>query len=450
MPDNTTLKIPPRAPNPHWLLGHSVAFLKFPLEFFRESLRYGDIYGYRVGHLPSLGGNIPEFYRRVLQENAKNYVKGEYYNPLKLLLGQGLVTSEGDFWLKQRRIQQPAFHRQRMESFADMIVQEGAKMLDAWERRDTAIALDDELFHLTLTVVGHALFSVDFSGDSQQLGDALTFAVEFVNKRIYNVVSAPMFMPLPEIQRFKRDVKMIDEKIFAMIEQRKREGIESKQDLLSMLMEMRDEDTGEGMSEQQLRDELMTMIFAGHETTAISLMWIFYALTQHKEVAEKLNNEITSVLQGRTPTVSDTANMPYTKQVIQETMRLYPPVWIYGRKALEDDEIAGYYVKKGTYITLSPYAMHRNPDLWENPEHFNPERFSPERSKGRSPYAYFPFSNGQRKCIGDGFAMMEMQLLVPLMLQRFRMELVPNQQIVFNPLITLRSKFPMMMNLIKQ
>jgi cytochrome P450 len=215
-------------------------------------------------------------------------------------------------------------------------------------------------------------------------------------------------------------------------------------------MEMRDEDTGEGMSEQQLRDELMTMIFAGHETTAISFMWIFYALTQHKEVAEKLNNEITTVLQGRTPTVSDTANMPYTKQVIQETMRLYPPVWIYGRKALEDDEIAGYYVKKGTYMTLSPYAMHRNPDLWENPEHFDPERFSPERSKGRSPYAYFPFSNGQRKCIGDGFAMMEMQLLVPLMLQRFRMELAPNQQIVFNPLITLRSKFPMMMNLIKQ
>ena len=380
----------------------------------------------------------PDLVKHVLQDNHLNYGKGFNYRRMEPFLGKGLLTAEGDEHLRNRRLVQPAFHRQRIAGFADLMAGHTARMLTRWEP-GTKLDLHGEMMKLTLAVVGDALFSTDISARADDVGRALCDVLEITNHRFESIFVAPKFFPSPQNLRFRRSLAVLDTLVNDLVSAR-RKGGEVKQDLLAMLMEARTEDGNEGMSDRQLRDEVMTMVLAGHETTANALTWAFYLLSTHPEVERRLVAEVGAALEGRTPTLGDLPKLPYTKQVLEETMRLYPPAWAVGRQTIQDDEIGGYHVPKGTDVMLFPFLTHRDARFWDNPEGFDPDRFTPEAVAKRHKFAYFPFAAGPRMCIGSAFAMMEMQLVLAMVVQKFRVDLIAGQVVIPEPRVTLRPK----------
>ena len=425
-------------------------------DIYRDRLRfvldvagtYGDVARYRVAHMRMYQVSSPEGVGRILHDNHRNYSKDvATFGTLRLFLGNGLFTSDGDFWRRQRRLAQPAFHRRRVAAFGGLMTDATLEMLDHWRPladRGQPLDVGAEFSHLTMEVVTRALFSTSVEGDISTIGRAIATLLDDVTFRFTFPFYPPLKVPTPRNRRFLAARATLDEIVYGIISGRRRNPGEHD-DLLALLMEARDEDSGEGMSDKQLRDEVITLFVAGHETTANALTWASYLLSTHVDVARRLKAEVDEELEGRVPTASDVANLPYTRMVIDETLRLYPPAWITNRRAIEDDMVSGYQIPAGAIVSISPYVTHRDPALWENPEGFDPDRFSLERSAGRPHYAYFPFGGGPRQCIGKGFALMEATLVLALLYQRCKMHLVPGRKVETEALATLRPRYGMWM-----
>lgn len=431
------------------VIGNLLAARRDPLAFLlRLSRDYGDIARYRLGYYTGYLVNHPDYIRHVLQLNHRNYNKQNFtYRMLKPVLGEGLLTSDGAHWLRERRLIQPAFNHKRLETLGSLMTTASAELLDEWDSaaaRGQPIDMAEEMRRLTLRIIGETLFSIDISTDTNTIGTAFTSLNQDVAYRFRTVFVPPLWVPTPRNLAFKRARAELNAVVYSIIAERRRHA-DSRGDLLDILLAARDEASGTGMTDQQVRDEVMTLMLAGHETTATALTWIWYLLSQYPEVAERLRSELDRVLGGRVPEVDDLPALPYTNQVVNEALRLYPPVWVISRTAIEDDHVGKYHVPAGTVLLLSQYTMHRHPAFWEQPERFRPERFSPEHAGKHHPYAYFPFGGGPRLCIGDHLAMMETQLVVATIAQRYRPELVTGHPVEPEPLVTLRPRYGMSM-----
>ncbi|RRA99193.1 cytochrome P450 [Larkinella rosea] len=428
-------------------LGSTLDFARDPLAFLTGlQQKYDRLVQFdAVGRLITLT-LTPEDARYILQENNKNYVKSAAYDVLKMFLGNGLLNSEGDFWRRQRRLAQPAFHKQRLALLVDGMNRETAGLMASWKNRDLSkpLLISEEMMQLALAIVTRSLFSSDVKNHLENVSEAITTIIQTAYKEIFNFFPATRNWPTPRTIRYRRAVRKTEAIIYEIIENRRREPPETRHDdLLGMLMETRDDETGEQMTNQQLRDEVTTIFMAGHETTANALSWAFYLLANHPDVTEKLREEINMVL-GPTdlPTMETLRELTYATQVIQETMRLYPPAWIFGRQPLHSDQFGDYRVEvpKADGMLICPYLLHRDPRYWEKPETFEPEHFLPERVKNRPTYAYLPFGGGPRLCIGNNFAMMEMQIVLTLLIREFDFLPADSKKVEAEPGITLRPK----------
>jgi cytochrome P450 len=383
----------------------------------------------------------PDAARHVLQENHFNYSKDvPTFAFLRRVLGNGLFTSDGKFWLRQRRLAQPAFHRHRVAAFADTMSDEATTVAERWQAlagSGRPIDVAPEMMRLTLNVVTRALFTAERAEDVSAIAESITTLVEDITVRFNHPFYPPPGLPTPRNRRFRHALRTLDRVVYGIIAERRRQRADTG-DLLGLLLEARDEESGEGMTDKQLRDEVATFYLAGHETTAVALTWVWYLLSTHPDVASRLHAELDDVLNGRVPSLGDLPSLPYTLMVIEEAMRLYPPVWITSRKAIADDVIGGYRVPANAIVAVSPYAVHHSRQLWDDPDRFDPERFASERVKDRPPFAYFPFGGGPRQCIGMGFALMEAQLILATLAQRFVLDLVPGTKVVPLALATLR------------
>lgn len=425
----------------HWFYGSLQERRTAPLELFRRIADLGPVSSFRVLWQMAYAVNHPDAVKHVLVDQAQRYWKGKQMQFLTPLLGQGLFTAEGEVWRRNRRLAQPAFHRERLARLSGVMVDATAAMLDRWERRPPGEPLDlmPEMMGLTMSVVAGALFSSDVSGESREVGEALTHALEETNRRILAFNPLVLWLPSQRKRAFDQAVATLDRVIFRIIEDR-RTGKTQANDLLATLMEAKDAETGESMDDRQLRDEVMTLFLAGHETTAVALSWMFFLLTQHAEVERRVRAELDQVLGGRAPTAAELPRLAYTQRVFEETLRLYPPVWITVRESYRADEVMGFRLPKRALVVISPYTLHHDPKLWPDPERFDPERFLPERSAGRPKLAYLPFGAGQRMCIGNHFALMEAQVIAAMVLQRFRLELAPDQRVEPDAQVTLRPR----------
>ncbi len=409
-----------------------------PLEMMeRAAFEHGPVVRMPVPTVQAFALAHPKAAEHVLVTNVKNYTKQTRgYDMLRLVLGNGLVTSEGTFWKRQRRIAQPAFHRERMSSFAQSMTRAASEMVDGWAPGQP-IDVAHEFMRCTLRVVGETLLSTDVTSEADTVGPALTTLLEHLIHRTTHPLSLPEWVPTPANQEFNRALERLDAVVLDVIA-RRRAGNGPDGDLLAMLMNMKDPETGEGMDDAQLRDEVMTIFLAGHETTANLLSWTTVLLGRAPGVERKLLEEL-APFGGRPPGFADVPQLTYSSMVLKESMRLFPPVWTLGRLVQADDEVMGYHLPKGALVFVSPWVIHRLPEFWKDPQAFDPERWAeedPRRARG----SYLPFSMGQRKCIGDSFAMMEGQLILSTVLQRVHLSLLPGQTFEPEPVITLRPK----------
>jgi cytochrome P450 len=420
------------------IAGNVFDALRDPLELFMEATHaYGDIVGFHMIHLPYVLLTDPEAIRHVLVENHKNYEKSRNYIGLKQILGQGLVTSEGEVWRRQRKLAQPAFHRERIQSFVRTMGECTADMLARWEG-ENVFDVHKEMMRLTFRVVGRALLSRDLDGDASAIGEALTIGLHWANDYAETLVPIPPSVPTLKNMRLKKAMRTFDALIYRTIAERRREG--SKDDLLSMLLEARDEETGAAMSDVLLRDELITMVSAGHETTANALAFALYLLSKHPEWMRAVRDEATAVLGDRLPSIDDVKKLTVAASVIEETLRLYPPVWVFERRAVAADRVRDYEIPKDATVGIAPYVLHRSPAHRDNPEGFDPTRFEPRAKEARHKYAYMPFGGGPRTCIGNVFALTEATIVLSMITRRFRMELLPGYALELDALVTLRPK----------
>ena len=440
----TEPKLPP-GPSTNLLWAKEPSIRKDVLGYFENSVRkYQGISRAAVGPYHYVNISEPEYIERIFT-HPDIYVKGRDNKTLRFLLGNGLVTSEGEFWLKQRRLIQPLFHKQRLQTFAQKIEAATSALVKNLEARTgETLNIHSEMTKVTLDIVSQTLMSTEVKGDFKKISDALHIIMEGMMK----IIRVPAWIPTPRNLRMRKNRDLLDTTIFKIIEDR-RKNKEGFDDLLTMLMEVEDADTRERMTDTQLRDELITIFLAGHETTANALSFALYLLAQHPDVKQKIVDEVQRVIGNNEMTFENLNRLEYTTMVIKESMRLYPPVWGITRDASREDVIGGYRIKKGDSIAMSPYAVHRLEKYWENPLKFDPERFSPERMKNIHRYAWFPFGGGQRFCIGNNFAMMEMQVVLAMVCTKFNFTLAENFKLELQPLVTLRPRNGVMMKLEK-
>ncbi|HEY7330418.1 MAG TPA: cytochrome P450 [Gemmataceae bacterium] len=433
----------PPGPKGHFLSGNLPEMRRDLLNFYRSCARdYGDCATMRFGLTRVLFVNHPDLIEQVL--HSRNFTKHYALRMNRLLLGNGLLTSEGDFWLGQRRLIQPVFQRERILSYGPDMTASAQRLIDSWrdgEERDLHV----EMRKLTLSIATKTLFGVDAADQSEAVGRALHDAMGTFGKRLFRILPIPDNVPTPGNWRIRKAIRRLDNILYGFINQRRAEG--EQKDLLSILLHARHESDGSGMTDRQLRDEAMTLFLAGHETTALALAWGWYVLAQHPEVVEKLQAELRDVLGGRTPTAADLPNLRYTETIVQEVMRLYPPAYAIGRQAIETCTIGGYSVRARGTILMSQWVMHRDPRYYDEPERFYPERWADGLAKRLPRYAYFPFGGGQRVCIGNTFALMELPLVLATIAQRFRFSLPPGPPIVPKPLLTLQPNGPILLKL---
>lgn len=440
----TNEKNHPPGPAGHILFGTLREFQASPLGYMHELAQsYGG--AVRFPFIPKLYGYLftdPDANQHILQTNNRNYTKMPHptMQLIQPVVGNGLLTNDGDSWLRQRRLAQPAFHRRYIANLGTVMTEATERMLTRWETSEpTDIA--EEITRLTLEIAGLTLFSIDLTGEAHTVGDAfnaITHQITRLSTRPFSnfTIRVPF---LPEARKMQKRVDLLDEVVNQIISERRATG-EDKGDLLSMLMLAEDEETGETMNDKQLRDEVMTLMLAGHETTASALSWVFALLAKHPEVRGKLEAELDEVLGGRTPTMADIPNLIYTRMVFDETLRMYPTAFAMTRMATEADVVNGYDVPAGSVITLSPFVTHRNPDYWPNPDTFYPERFRPGAEHDRPKFAYLPFGAGPRQCIGNMFAISEALLIMAMVVQKYRLDLPAGHVVEMEPLVTLRIK----------
>ncbi|HEY6408996.1 MAG TPA: cytochrome P450 [Ktedonobacteraceae bacterium] len=422
------------------LLGNLLGFRSKRLELIMQvSQQCGDIGAFQLGLRTIVMFNTPELIHSALVEHAYDFEKTPnlriYGRPL---LGNGLLTSENEFHKRQRKLVAPAFQHSRIASYANIMVSYSEQIQKEWAEGAT-IDVAREMMRLTLWIVGKTLFDADVLDEAEELGEALTVAMHRFSSEMTTIVHIPYDWPTPSNQRVRKAVARLDATIYKMIDERRRSS-EDRGDLLSMLLSARDEDDGSFMTDKQVRDEAMTLFLAGHETTANALAWTWYLLSQHPAAYTQMREEVDRVLGGRLPTFADLHNLPYTLQVLKESIRLYPPAYGFARLAIRPVTIGNYPLPAGTIILVSPYTIHRRPDYFPNPERFDPERFTPEAEQQLPRYAYIPFGGGPRVCIGNHFALMEGHLVLATLAQRVSFSLVTGQRIDTEPLVTLRPK----------
>ena len=416
-----------KAPRPPGLpiVGHIPQWTKDPVKLMTEAARYGDVVRLQLpGETYLL--NHPDHVKRVLQDNHPNYEKGWVFDRIKPYWGESLLTAEGDHWRQQRRRVQPTFKREHTVDFAPTITRRTAEMLDRWQEsaeNGRELVLYNEMTQLALVIIGDVLFGVGLWKQVAEMAGAVQTALRVLKTRVAALLPLPLWIPTPQNRRFNRAMRTLNDGIARIMEENRR-AEDGGRNFLKMLMEARDSETGERMSDKQLHEEAIGMLQQGHDTIGETLAWTWYLLSLHPEVERKLYAEVTRVLGDRVPVVDDLAQLKYANMVVQESLRIFPPVWIIPRDAIKDDEIGGHRIPAGSTVLLSPYLTHRHSAFWENPEGFDPERFLPDRSKGRPRYAYFPFGGGPRLCMGVDMAIMETLLIMVMVVQRYRLHLV--------------------------
>lgn len=438
----------PHGPKGLPILGNLLTFQRKPLRFFRAlEQTYGQMATVHIGKRPILLCFRPEYVRYFLVENPRNFTKPSIANSagLKLFLGDGLLTIDGDFHRQQRRLVQPAFHKHRVDNYANTMTQLTQELLDGW-RPGTVVNIASEMQQLTLRIITKTLFNVDSLEQTRQLGQAFDTVISSIPPRGISI--ADKFIQLTSSKKSEQkriaNIRILDNFVYGLIEQRRKTSQDTG-DVLSMLLAAQDE--GTTMTDQQVHDHVLTFVAAGHETAQNTLAWTFYLLSQNPHVLEKLLNELQTVLAGRIPTLNDLPNLPYLEGVINESWRFYPPAWRQARQSINDFDLAGYHIPANTIIVLSQWVLHNLPDIWGDPENFRPERWDPQEGQKLPQGAYFPFGLGPHMCIGMAFAQLETKLLLASILQRYTPTLVPGTHIVFQPLVTLRPKYGMPMRL---
>lgn len=424
-----------------------------PLTFLTDiTSRFGDLTRHVTGGREVFVLNRPDLARHVLKENRRNYTKAgtpddEMLTPL---LGRGLLTTEGAVWARQRRLAEPSFHRRRVEGFGRIMTEAAQELLGRWDPyvgTDEIVQVDHELTALTLSVVSRALLGSQVG----ELGARFGQAVDTLNRFMGHYDPGTPGGADPHDRVAFVNAKAFLEMVVRTLVQARRimldDGVPPGDDLLSTLLTVRDEATGDGLSDSEVHDQVLTMLMAGHETTAKALTWTFYLLDRNPPAADQLTREIESVLRDRVPTVADVRRLSYCRRVIDESIRLRPPVWLISRLAVADDELDGIRIPAGSLVCVSPYLLHRHPRYWPRPTVFDPDRFSEETAHARPPFLYIPFSGGPRKCIGRSFALIEAQLVLATMWQRVRPRLVPGHPVEPEALVTLRPRHGMRMTL---
>ncbi|MGB6834827.1 MAG: cytochrome P450 [Candidatus Acidiferrum sp.] len=409
-----------------------------PLRYFTEIVReYGDFVGLHILNFRILLINHPDQIEDVLVNHPRKFVKGRVLQANKRVFGKGLLTSEGEFWLRQRRLVQPAFHRARIAGYASTMVEYAERLVCEWqdgEERD----IHKEMMRLTLQIVGKTLFDADVEGDAQDVGKSLELLLK-LGANFRRTIFIPQWLPTPTNLRLERAIRQIEKVLYRIIAEKRSSGRDAG-DLLSMLLAAQDED-GSHMNDRQLRDEAITLFLAGHETTANALSWTWWLLAQNHAAEAKLHAELNAVLDGRAPSLDDLPKLIYTNHIITESMRLYPPAWGTARTAIEEHEIAGYSVPKGSGVSFAQWTVHRDPRWYDAPEEFRPERWEGDLLKRLPRFAYFPFGGGPRQCIGNTFALMETALVLATIAQRYRFRLVEGHPVVPLASITLRPRY---------
>ncbi|HKZ78709.1 MAG TPA: cytochrome P450 [Pyrinomonadaceae bacterium] len=437
MPKPTTSEVAP-GPKGGLFLGVMPEFNRDTLSFITRCRSYGDVVRMRFFYITVYFLYHPEHIEFVLSTNAKNFIKSRSLrsNFFQRLVGNGLLTSEGDFWRRQRRLAQPAFHRQRISSYAQVMVEYTQRMCSSWRDGETRDIYRD-MMRLTLGIVVKTLFNTDIRNDADRVGSALGKMVKpFASQATLKWI-ADNRLPTPTHRRFHKAAREIDEIVYRIIAERRASGSDQG-DLLSMLLAAHDEDDGTQMTDRQLRDEVMTLFLAGHETTALTLSWAWYLMARNPEVEKKFHAELGDVLGDSPPTLADVSRLKYTEMIAKESMRLYPPAYGVGREAIEECEIGGFRVAPKTQVFMFQWATQRDERFYPEPDRFYPERWTEDFSNSLPKYAYFPFGGGPRICIGNYFAMMEIILVMATIGQQFRLPLVSRAPVKLLPAMSLR------------
>lgn len=436
--------IPP-GPPPAFPGRRLLAFRRDPIGFLQGLAdAHGDLVFYRTGPRHVLLVNEPELIKEVLVTQHRNFIKSMVLQRSRAILGDGLLTSEGEQHLRQRRLVAPAFHRQRIAAYGSAMVADADRARQRWSDGAT-VDMHTEMMRLTLAVVGKTLFGTDVEGEADEIGQALNDLLQLFDLLFLPFSALLERLPIPATRRRQRALARIDATIYRMIDERRRDPRDNG-DLLSMLVAAQDEEgDGRGMSDSQVRDEAITMFLAGHETTANALTWTWYLLARNPAAEAELHAELDRVLAGRLPALEDLPALRYTEMVLRESMRLLPPAWAVGREALAPFELGGYAIPARTVVVASQFITHRDPRWYPEPERFDPLRWTPEAQAVRPKFAYFPFGGGPRICVGESFAWMEGILLLATLAQRWRCRLAPGARVELLPLITLRPKYGMPM-----
>lgn len=438
----------PNGPDGHFMFTVLPKLRASPYQFFLNCvLEYGDFTHFRFGPADVYLTAAPDTIQEILVTRSDEFSKSNISrHTLRRVLGNGILVSEGAYHKRQRKMVQPAFHTRRITAYADTMVAYTQAMLETWQP-DTQRDIHTDMMTLTMEIVAKTLFNADVKAEAHQVGkviEELQYIAGEYGRRVFNW---PDWMPTPTNVRRRRLMRQLNDVVMGFIEQRRQEGDVDHGDLLSMLLRSEDEN-GQRMTDDEVRDEATVLFAAGHETTSNALTWTWYLLAQNPDVRQQWYDELATVLQGRPPTLDDLKQLPYTHQILKESMRLYPPAWnLMGRQAQRDLELAGYPIKAGSVVLISPYAIHRNPRYWQDPDAFKPERFTPENEKALHKYQYLPFGGGPRVCIGNSFAMMEAALVLATMGQRYQLDLVPGQVVEPVAMVTLFPKEGVQMRL---
>lgn len=436
----------------HFLLGILPEFRRDPVALYTHMMHeYGDFVRAKYGPTPSYHIFHPDYVQRVLVDNNRNYKRNEFGNSLlKLVTGENVLTSDGEFWRRQRRLMQPAFHRKRILGFGTLMTESAQAMLDRWAEVPATqiLDVDQEMMRVTLRIVGLALFGTDLTEATSALGHSITASSEYFAYRLAHLFAPPLWVPTRRNRAFKRAVTRAATIVPNMVAARRKQMAEHGSaeesgrdyDMMDLLLDARYEDTGEGMDDEQLAAEIRIMIGAGHETTAQTLSWTLYLLSEHPDVETRLHREVDEVLAGRVPTIDDLASLPYTRMVLDESMRLYPAAWTMARQSIGEDRFGPYRLPADAGVIIPIHAVHRHPAFWPDADRFDPDRFDPARAKELHRFAHFPFGGGPRQCIGNLFAITEAHLILAMIAQRYRLRLQPGHKVEHQALISLRVK----------
>ncbi len=447
----STVAPPQRPPGPHqqWLFGNLREFGRDRLgALSRWAQEFGDVVWARFGPRTVVFLNHPDLVEEVLVNQNRKFIKHYRLRDAARTLGQGLLISEGDFWRSQRKLAQPAFHRERIAAYGELMVQLTERMLAGWAAGQVRDVQED-MMRLTLEIVAKTLFDAEIGGDSAEVSAAMDTLMRAFVVRTASLVSLPHWFPTPMNVRVERAIRRLEQILRTIIAERRKSG-ENRGDLLSMLLEAQDDESGRRMTDTQLRDEVMTLFMAGHETTANTLTWTWFLLSQHPEAEARLHRELETVLAGRPPKFADLPRLPYTESVINETLRVYPTVWMVGRENIEPVELGGYQMPVGTTFFMPQWVIHRDSRWFDDPDVFRPERWEGGLMQRLHRYAYFPFGGGPRLCIGNNFALMESALVLAAVAQKFRLRLADDARVSPLPTMTLRPAHGMKMVLLER